>query len=537
MSKTKKKKQVAVKKKVVKKQVSESSLDKLISQDFPAVTLGIIVLLISFIHFGYSYLSNGFYQGEEAIHYMNMKKFWHEPSAILGNWGKPGWKLVMVIPALGGFKFLALFNAFIATLSAFFAYRLAQLKKVKIPLLAFILIPGQFLWMEMAFRNYSEFLSALVLVAAVYAHLKDKLILASFLLSYVLIMRQELLPVAALYAFYLIIKERAFIPVLLIGSLPLLFLLWEGLIQGDLFAGFTNASNYTSSILERYPRQGFDHYFKVSLPIFGPFMLVGFLAYTWLILTQKRKLDFFIIIPIAALVGIHCLINLQAFKIIASTGGNWRYLLPISPLLAVLAMIGWDHVWKTKNKLPLLILFIPFLIFSIIFNSYEHNYIGFSTVRDWTLPISVAVTILLAMLPLSKGQLVAGMAILTIAANYFYLKPIIMHGEDAKMKEIAAWVKQENIDDFPIYHSNLMLNVFMDKNEYEFEKGIHIFKSAEEIESAEVGSYIFWDTHYSKRYSDLEYTYFQGKSDMFQVIKQEQSDDKRFAILIFKKVK
>jgi len=539
MSKTKNKnkKKAVIKKKVIQKKVAESTLDKFVSQDFSAIYLGLIVLFISLIHFGYSYLSNGFYQGEEGIHYMNMKKFWHDPNAILGNWGKPGWKLIVVLPALLGFKFLAFFNAFVAASAGWIAYKVAKLKGVKIPVLAFILLAGQFFWMEMAFRNYSEFITSLLIVIAVYAHLKDKLVIACLVLSYTLIMRQELLPVVGIYALYLLYKKKAWVPVMLIAIFPLLINLWGAIVTGDPLYSLTNALSVSSTAADRYPRHGFDHYYKMALPIYGPFVLVGFLTYIGLVITKKRKLDYFVFFPFAILFTIYCLFNLQAVKIGTSTAGNWRYLLLFSPLMAIMATIGWDALVQTKKKWPALILLIPYLIYAIIFDSFEHNYVGFSTVRNWVLPGTLATAIGLAMLPISRGPLVVSIAALSVLFNYLYLKPIKMVGEDAKMKEIAAWVKQEKIEDNPIYYSNKMLNVFMDKNPHDLKNGMYIYKTAEELEAAPVGSHIFWDTHYSQRLSKLEYTYFQTRPDLYQIIKQEQSDDKRYAILIFKKIK
>jgi len=538
MSKSKKKKQSTTKKKIVSKKIKESILDKYVSQEFSAVSIGIIVLLIALIHFVYSYSSNGFYQGEEGVHYLNMKNFWQDPNVILGNWGKPGWKLLVVLPALGGFKFLALFNSVLAAGTGWIAYKIAVLKKVKMPIIAFVFLAGQFLWMEMAFRNYSEFPTALLLIGAVYAHLKEKINLASLLISYTLIMRQELLPVAGLYALYLLYTKKAWIPVLLMSTFPLLINFWGFLATGDPLYTLTNALSISKSTTI-YPRQGFDHYIKTALPIFGPFLIIGFLAYLKQVLTKERKLDYFVFIPLFLFWLIHSLFNLQAFDIGTATGGNWRYLLIISPLLTVLATMGWDKLpnLQLKDKLVYLLFFVPFLVYAISVNAFEHNYIGFSNVKDWTLPATIAGTIILTMLPLSRGPLVASILTFTVIFNYLYLKPIKMVGEDAKMKEIAAWVEKENIDNNPIYHSNPMLNVFLNKNDYEFENGMSTYRNAQDVEKAPIGSHIFWDTHYSKRKSNLDYTYFQNKPDMYQLIKQEQSDNKRYAILMFKKIK
>ena len=62
-----------------------------------------LFLIIHFVSlYAFSFYSDGFYQGEEGAHYINMKMFWENPSVILGNWAKTGWKLLYIFPVLLG---------------------------------------------------------------------------------------------------------------------------------------------------------------------------------------------------------------------------------------------------------------------------------------------------------------------------------------------------------------------------------------------------------------------------------------------------
>ena len=63
-----------------------------------------------------SLYNDGFYQGEEANHYINMKSFWNDPSIIMGSSNKPGFKILFVIPALFGQMFARIFQCLIASL-------------------------------------------------------------------------------------------------------------------------------------------------------------------------------------------------------------------------------------------------------------------------------------------------------------------------------------------------------------------------------------------------------------------------------------
>src|SRR5512141_2429278 len=115
----------------------------------------------------YSLFSDGFYQHDEIAHYLNMVDFWGDPKAILGNWAKPGFKLLYVLPALGGHVPVLLLNCAISALACYVAYKTAQKLGSAYPLFAFLLLAFQPMWLQLSFRTYSEPISALLLLLPV----------------------------------------------------------------------------------------------------------------------------------------------------------------------------------------------------------------------------------------------------------------------------------------------------------------------------------------------------------------------------------
>ena len=78
----------------------------------------ILTLVAACLYFAFSFVSEGFYQQDEAVHYVSMKRFWFNPNRILSNWEKPGFKLVYALPSLLGVHFVTFFNCLYLDASA-----------------------------------------------------------------------------------------------------------------------------------------------------------------------------------------------------------------------------------------------------------------------------------------------------------------------------------------------------------------------------------------------------------------------------------
>jgi hypothetical protein len=146
----------------------------------------------------------------------------------------------------------------------------------------------------------------------------------------------------------------------------------------------------------------------------------------------------------------------------------------------------------------------------------------------------VIATLIFGVIPLSLKTKSFSLVGLSILFNLIYFKPKVIEGENKAISELVPWLESEKIADNHILNTNSMVNFFWDKTQYDFPNGYSGI-SEETINEAPVGSYIFWESHYTKRRSGLDYQYFQNKPDQFQLIKQVVSDDQRFVMLIFQK--
>jgi len=150
--------------------------NKLQSDDKKALWLTLVVFL-SYV--AYSFFSKGFYQHDEIGHYFNMREFWNNPNAILGNSAKTGYKLFYVLPALLGNKFLIFFNAGITAFTCYLVYKVALRIGSKFAWLAFFMLALQPYWIQLSFRNYADTFSGFILASTLFFHYRKKYITAS----------------------------------------------------------------------------------------------------------------------------------------------------------------------------------------------------------------------------------------------------------------------------------------------------------------------------------------------------------------------
>jgi 4-amino-4-deoxy-L-arabinose transferase-like glycosyltransferase len=159
-------------KKIKEKQLQHSlSIENINLTNLQLISLTLVSALV---YIGFSFSSDGFYQHDEAAHFINMRTFWYNPDIILGNWAKPGYKLLYVIPSLAGPFAVLILNALFAAGTSFFVYKTAQLLSIRIPLVAFLLLSTQPLWIQLSFRNYSEIPTAFLLSLACWLYYRKQ---------------------------------------------------------------------------------------------------------------------------------------------------------------------------------------------------------------------------------------------------------------------------------------------------------------------------------------------------------------------------
>jgi len=502
------------------------------------VQLWIVGIICVAGYFLYSFLSDGFYQHDEAAHFLSMRRFWDDPNSILGNWAKPGFKLIYILPALLGHNAVTLFNAAIAGLTVIFSYRIAEELEFKIPSLTIPLVALQPFWIQLAFRNYSEIISACLLTAAILLHLRKYYIPAALLLSYLTMIRQEFYVFVLLYGIYLLVRKQ-WIPFLLLGLGPIIYNVWGWLATGDYLYLINNVISTSERYSSAYPRQGFQHYFVMSIVIFGP-IVVGGLVYTFTLWMRKHTKPLWIIgIPFGVYFLIHAVFNLQAIEIGAATGGNLRYMLVITPLAGILANQSLEQLNWLKNDNFVKIVMAVFVAVVALFMSYEHNNIIFTDQRNWIPLILVSVLVAVIWIVNKRKILLYTVASLALVSAFLQVKPMPISAEDAMVKKVAAWMEDTNALQRPILSNHTLLNYYLNRTRAEYPKG-NTKITRKSVREAPVGTIIVWDSHYSYRPNlregTLSYKYFTERENYFKPIRNFMTSNRRFGVLIFEKI-
>jgi len=504
--------------------------------------------LLAFLYFAYSFSANGFYQQDEAAHFLSMRGFWFNPHSILSNWAKPGYKLIYALPALAGSGFVTFFNCVVAALTAFMAYRIAEQLGSKIPALAFFALALQPLWFNLGFRNYSEIITALLLSLSLWLHLKKKWIGAALAASYIAFIRQEFYPFIGLY-FLLLAYHRQWVAAFLVGTFPILQHIWGWALTGDPLYLLHQILQASGEIGGAFPRKGFNHYFLMSITIYGAPVVLLVVVYLTMKIKQVgsninrlfQQPDAIVWVVFVLYFLMYCLFNWQAVEIGPSGGGNLRYLLVISPLGAVMATfaVEWWDSFPSKNGLLYVMGGLALVV--ALFMTYEHNYVVFTEERDWRPFILTMLGILLLLLPLKqqhKWLVFSGLLALSALVT---VRPIKLSGEDAACRQLAEWYKNyEQINGEPpaLYLHHDMFYYYLGKTRYEFKTRPQFITDAN-AKAAPKGSLFIWDSHYSYRpelrKESLTYEYFTSKPEQYEVIHELISDDQTFGALVFRK--
>lgn len=491
----------------------------------------------------YSLISDGLYQHDEAAHFINMRSFWFDPSVILSNWAKPGYKILTAPFALLGPFALVIFNSIIASSSCFVGYKLMERLGFKAPILAFILLMIQPFWLQLSFRNYSESISALILISAIWAHYGNKYWLAALLLSFTATIRQEMYPIIAVYGVYFLSKVKIK-EALLLAVFPLVHNIFGWIDSGDPLYLINSVLGFSSNIQDAYPRQGFDHYFKMALTVFGGAGMTYFFAYLGQGIFQKKKIHWFILIPALLYFFMHAFFSIQSFKIGPSTGGNLRYLIVIAPLLAVLGGIAIERLatfQSMQEKRVSLITMSIFAVIVLVFLSYQNNNIVFTDQKDYLPFITVLLSILIVLPKFTLQRLTLAVTGVVIFSGFLTVKPFPKNPEDELVFNFVEWAQKNNIEEHPLLLNHTMLYYYMGKVQQEFELGAAPINQ-ETVDSAKVGTYIIWDSHYSYRpnlrKNSLSHTYFLERPEEFRmVINPMLTPNQRFGIFMFEKIK
>jgi hypothetical protein len=497
---------------------------------------------LSLLYFAYSFISDGFYQDDEVAHYQNMRLFWQQPEVILGNWAKPGFKIVYVVPALLGHQAVVFLNALITGLMAFTGWRISKELHLKHADLTLALCGFQPLLFQLSFRTYSELLTGALLALLVLSVLREKHFAAAFLSTWLISLRQEMaFLVPLVFAWLVWKKEWKAIPVMLIP--PFLLLLAGKLSHGDWLWILNEAKAKGTDT--KFVRQGFWHYFTMFTPVFGSIPGALFVAGTVAFAQLRKQTVVFsrlaiVMIPLAGYFLIHCLLTSE-FLGMSSSAGNLRYVVVIAPLVSVIAVLGLDRLLESRTFISAQTVAVGvFGLAVLFFFSFAYDHLKFLPERDesrW-----LAVIILLGILYFwhSKKRptksMLAGLAILMLAFTLYNEPPKKNSAENETVKAITGWMNQQQLLERRVLINHPMF-YFYSKKQFRMPDSLYPGLYLKELEASGPGTIAIWDSHYSDRPEykmDVPYQWFEARPE-WKLLRQWPSPDRRYVALVFEK--
>jgi len=524
--------------------------------------------IVFLVYVAYSFLATGFYQHDEIGHYFNMREFWSNPNIILGNSPKTGYKLVYVIPALLGAKFLVYFNAAFAAFACFLTYKVAQRIGSKFAWLAFFMLALQPYWIQLSFRNYADTFSGFVLLLALYYHSEKKYVASSLILSFAGIIRQEFLLLIPIYGIWQVLNKR-WICFFLLGAFPLLNNIWGFIATGEPLYLLTSSSKTAARYAEEYPRQGFDHYFKMGITIWGAVQYFLLVMYVLLFFAKRAKLfnqtDYlkeypqqketassllFITLPVLIYFLIHCIFNWKDIKIGASTGGNLRYMTAISPFVALLCAVVCDRYKYLNKKVFVYVGAVIYIIVVAVFLSYPNNNIklideinkqtGEEPKHDYVSLLFTLGSVASLLIITKQKQLTTAFTVIALLFALLSVRPFKASPEDITMETVTNSIIAKGYTDkeIPIYTNHVLFKYFFDKKKHHtYDK--QIYTDSLSLQTAPVGSIILWENHYGYRPklnpNTVSPAYFERRPTQYTLLQNRISSNQRFQALVFEK--
>lgn len=520
-----------------------------------------LTILLTIVYFVASTFSDGFYMHDEPMFYMYAKDLLKNPAEGLLGFQKIGYTLFLVLPSLLGFSFVKLVSSLLSAVTVTYSYKIIQKLGGKNSFLIFFLLGLQPLWFMLAFRDFSEYLVAFLLVMTVWNHLNKKYIFAALLLSYAALTRMEYHVLLGGY-FIILVAKKQWLPALCTGALTVLHNIVGFIITEEPLYLMNRLIEYSSGHNDAYPKRGFDYYFVMSNVVYGSVSIVLFFNYIGASILKKKKPIWILLVPVIFIFLLYCVFNHQTWGI-GVGGGNLRYVLPIAPFMCILGVLSIDEIMDFKKRYMLLIFLVPVALLIGVYQTFDHNFMAMmdgmvngeffedKVVKVWIPLIIAMVAIGMVLFPLKKQHYLIGIPALTIILAITSVRTFNLNPEDLTMKKAGKWYArylEKNktnpnalfTEDSRVACSHILFYHFTDRTTNDFNKKPIIDFTIEDTDSMKIGDLVVWESHYGYRPklrpTSQPFDYY-DKNQNFEKIQYYQSKDNRFLIAFFRKIR
>jgi hypothetical protein len=281
--------------------------------------------------------SDGFYPIDEGAHFISDAAALRYPSTSLGVWQRFGSVWLFALPAQFGHKVVKIFGSILFLVTVFITYKVAEIEGIPGKEWVVALAGLQPAFLDISFTCMPELPASTLLILSYYLYRKSRLNWSVFAASLTFLFRYEMFIFAGIILL-IVMKRRAVSAVPYVFAGPAIWYFFSCLWTGD--PAWLGRELLRFSALEKY-KEGVQwfHYLVNSPVIFGwipvGLFVIAF-AFDFLRKTVRSPLLY---LGIFLSLTISTLASSKVFHWTGSVG-DVRYLTPISPFMAVIALEG-----------------------------------------------------------------------------------------------------------------------------------------------------------------------------------------------------
>jgi hypothetical protein len=283
----------------------------------------------------------GIHHFDDLTHYLFAKWAWNWPSYLLDDWGRPGFTVLCFLPAQLGWAACRVLSVILSAASAWLAFRIAQAIGIRHAWAVVLLCYAQPLFFQLSQTTLTETTLAFYLILAVFLAQRGRWSWSAAFVSLGMVTRHEavvFLPVWLYFAQQHRISLWRLWP-LVWASLVVNILAIPADIRPPILRLFEPRPS------SQYGAGGWLTFFSRSMEAWGPGITV--LAMTGIACVWRRSGGAIVAACAAVYFAAHVVIRALG---LFDSGGYARFLVPISPLVAIAALVGWLRLWATDPR-------------------------------------------------------------------------------------------------------------------------------------------------------------------------------------------
>jgi len=472
-------------------------------------------LLVGFLlTAGASLLSVGVYHEDDLKHYLYARWSWHDAHYLLDEWGRPGFTLPFALPARIGSAAISwhacrLLSVILTAATAWLAYRIADQFRLRHAWLAVPLFYLQPLVTHLSLTTLTETPLTLYLALATWLLLTKRPTASAAVIALAPLTRHEAIILLAIWLPALWRARACWL------AYPVL--LWAIVTHNILSAVFLG----TSPILTFLAPGGSSQYGNGTLLSFvpavmfasGPIIVALAIAGAGRLL--KRTLGWLIVTVPAAYFLTHTLLYMCGSY---STGGYARFLVPISPFLAILAVAGarplmsrWPVIRRQATWAAGSLCIQLWVLCEIEWwqrpPQLSQQWYDFATLAR----IAVACWAVLCLVALyrirddttlkrcihSKRLLAFTVIVVMTAGALWAIVPLQLAPQQKAIQQTAGWLKRSDISDRPLIAINYWVYYFSDRWLSQSDCTLqHSRPISQSLAEAEPSTLFLWDARF-----------------------------------------